>query len=159
MPFHGDCSGCRQVAGVSAGRRKSFPACWMPCPSPLPVTVTRTHGAAHRVSPLSCCGRCVHQSSAEPCREWQACQVHSSVLAATLPGSCVAEAAFGSGLGGCASGWDSGRLLGAQLLPLAPLQVCMGLSHADLSQAPLAPVPLARMGPSQAVWSLPHWAL
>ena len=85
----------------------------------------------------------------EPCGEWQAHQVRSSVLAAPLPGSCVAAAAFGSGSGSCALGWDSGRLLGARLLPLALLQV-----HAGLSHAPLLPPPLARMGRSRASQSL-----
>ena len=148
MPFHDDSSDCRQVAGVSAGRGKSFPACWMPCPSPLPVTVT---WSSHWVSPLSCCGRGLCQSSTEPCGELQAHQVHSSLLAAPLPGSCVAAAAFGAGLGGCALGWDSSRLLGLCLLPLALLQVCAGLSRTGLYWASLASLPPV---PTSCPWAV-----
>ena len=134
--------------GVSAGSRKSFPVCWMPCPSPLPVSYPHSW-SSHRVSPLSCCGWGLHQSSAEPCREWQARQVPSSLIAG---GGCVPAAAFGSGPGGCALGWDSSWLLGACLLPLALLPVCMGLFHAGFFRA-LASLPPVRASCAHSVRS------
>ena len=77
------------------------------------------------------------------------------MLAGPLPGICVAAEAFGSVMGGYALGWDSGQLLGAHLLPLAPLKVHTGLSHVGLYWTPLAPLPLVRASHTQTVWSSP----